>query len=141
MCTELTEAQYARIAHLFPRQRGNVQVSNRETLNALLYLVRQGCVWRALPERYGRWHTIYMRLRRWAERGLLEQVWAALLAERLLTEEVRVAALDSTIIQLHQHGAGAPKKRGGRRSGARAAAGRPSCTSSRSTSPPRCCSR
>ena len=137
MCMKLTEAQYARIAHLFPRQRGNVRVSNRETLNALLYLVRQGCVWRALPQRYGPWHTVYMRLRRWAERGLLEQVWAALLAERLLSEEWSAAALDSTIIRLHRHGAGAPKKRGGRRSVARAAAGRPSCTSSRSTPPPR----
>ena len=134
---ELTEAQYARIAHLFPRQRGNVKVSNRETLNALLYLAANGCVWRALPARFGRWHTVYMRLHRWAQSGVLERVWAALLAERLLGQEWSAAALDSTIIKLHQHGAGAPHKRGPKRSGARAAAGRPSCTSSPSTSTPR----
>ena len=73
---ELTEAQYARIAHLFPWQRGNVKVSNRETLNALPYLVQQGCVWPALPTRFGRWHTVYMRLHRWAQSGLLEWAWS-----------------------------------------------------------------
>lgn len=40
MCIELTEGQHARIAHLFSWQRGNVRVSNREMLNALLYLVK-----------------------------------------------------------------------------------------------------
>ena len=36
---------------------------------------QQGCVWRALPARFGRWHTVYMRLHRWARSGLLERVW------------------------------------------------------------------
>jgi len=52
---ELTEEQFSRIAHVLPRQRGNVRISNLQLLiNALLYVACNGCKWRALPERYGK---------------------------------------------------------------------------------------
>ena len=44
MCKALTEAQYARIAHVFPVQQGNVALSNLQVLNALLYMAEQGSV-------------------------------------------------------------------------------------------------
>lgn len=59
---ELTEAQYQRIASHLPVQRGNVRIPNRQVLNAILYVAEQGCKWRGLPERFGRWHTVYMRM-------------------------------------------------------------------------------
>ena len=121
MCKALTEAQYARIAHVFPVQRGNVAIPNLQVLNALLYIAEQGCKWRALPERFGRWHTIYTRLNRWTKQGVLQRVWAELLHERLAEGEFPAAALDSTIIGVHQQGAGALKKGGLKRLGARAA--------------------
>jgi len=46
---ELTEEQFSRIAHVLPRQRGNVRISNFQLLNALLYVAGNGCKWRALP--------------------------------------------------------------------------------------------
>ena len=61
---ELTEAQYERIASLLPVQRGNVRISNRHVLNAILYVAEHGCKWRGLPPRFGRWHTIYTRMNR-----------------------------------------------------------------------------
>jgi len=51
-----------------PVQRGNVKVSNLILINAILYVAENGCKWRALPLEFGNWYTIYMRLRRWAER-------------------------------------------------------------------------
>jgi transposase len=59
---ELTEAQYERIKSALPVQRGNVSLSNLQVLNAMLYVAEQGCKWRGLPKRFGRWHTIYMRM-------------------------------------------------------------------------------
>jgi len=35
---ELTEVQYSRIEAYFPRQRGNVSISNLKVLNAILYV-------------------------------------------------------------------------------------------------------
>ena len=69
---ELTGSQYALLSPLLPVQRGNVKIDNRQLLNALLYVVENGCKWRRLPKEFGNWHTIYMRLRRWAEQGVLE---------------------------------------------------------------------
>ena len=75
---EITEEQYQQVAHLFPVPRGNVKRSNRQVLNAVLYLAEQGCKWRGLPERFGPWHTIYMRWPRWNQRGALARVFAEL---------------------------------------------------------------
>ena len=59
---EITEAQYERIAPIFPVQRGNVSLSNLQVLNAILYVAEQGCKWRGLPSRFGKWHTVYTRM-------------------------------------------------------------------------------
>jgi len=71
---ELTEAQYERIKSALPVQRGNVSLSNLQVLNAVLYVAEQGCKWRGLPKRFGRWHTVYMRMSRWSKAGVLESV-------------------------------------------------------------------
>jgi transposase len=55
---ELTEAQYERIKSALPVQRRNVSFSNLQVLNAVLYVAEQGCKWRGLPKRFGRWHTV-----------------------------------------------------------------------------------
>ena len=72
---EITEAQYRRIEPVLPRQRGNGKLSNREVLNAILYVAEQGCKWRGLPRHFGPWHTIYTRMNRWAKSGVLASVF------------------------------------------------------------------
>ena len=81
---ELSEAQYAMLSPLLPVARGNVKIHNRQLLNALLYIAENACKWRRLPKEYGNWHTIYMRLRRWADKGVLERIFTALLEQRLI---------------------------------------------------------
>ena len=108
---ELTEAQYDRIAPCLPVQRGNVQVSNLQVLNAFLYMAEQGCKWRALPEQFGPWNTVYRRLNRWAQKGVLDAVFARLQREGILRIKLEVTGLDSTIVPVHPDGTGAQKKR------------------------------
>ena len=118
---KLSDAQYARIEPLLPKPRGSLRIPHRQILDALLYPAKEGCTWRALPERFGGWHTVYLRLSRWAKRGVLARVWPALLEERLLDAELDTFSLDSTIIKLHAHGSyGRPGQKGARRSAARA---------------------
>ena len=105
---ELNEQQYQRIAALLPVQRGNVKIENRTLLNALIYRTENGCKWRALPESFGNWHGIYVRLNRWSENGVLERVYKALVTERLIGCEVY--ALDSTAVKVHPDAQGARKK-------------------------------
>ena len=72
---ELTEAQYERIKEALPVQRGNVSLSNLQVLNTVLCVAEQGCKWRGLPKRFGRWHTVYMRMSRSSKAGVLDRVF------------------------------------------------------------------
>src|SRR5690606_15547183 len=108
---EITPEQYALIEDCLPRQRGNVSLSNLDVLNAILYVAEHGCKWRGLPKRFGRWHTIYTRMNRWAKAGVLDRVFTALQEEELIRIKVETLALDSTIVKVHPDGTGAEKKR------------------------------
>lgn len=115
----LTTTQYEAIASLLPPKRRPPKYSNREVLNAILYLLQSGCSWRQLPKEYGHWHTIYTRFKRWSEAGIMDTVLAKLQEENIL--RVNVVFLDSTTVRAHQAASGAAKKRGSRRSGGRGA--------------------
>jgi transposase len=122
---ELTEAQYERIKDTLPVQRGNVRLSNLQVLNAVLYVAEQGCKWRGLPKRFGRWHTIYTRMNRWSKNGVLDRVFEKLQAEQIVRIKIEAFALDSTSIKVHPDGTGALKKTGLKPSASRGADGTP----------------
>ena len=107
---ELTEAQYERIASYLPVQRGNVSLSNRQVLNAILYVAEHGCKWRGLPARFGNWHTIYTRMNRWSKNGVLDQVFELLQREQMVRIKIEAVSMDSTIVKVHPDGTGALKK-------------------------------
>lgn len=74
---DLTDAQWAHLAPLLPppahtgRKR---TVDPREVLNALFYLDRTGCPWRALPHDFPRWQTVYTCYRRWRVAGVWDRL-------------------------------------------------------------------
>lgn len=84
------------------------ELSDRDFLEAVLYLNRVGCPWRDLPPVLGRWHSVYMRFRRWQERGVWQRLWQELQSERFA--DARELMMDSTTVRAHQHASGAPKK-------------------------------
>ena len=101
------------LSPLLPRQRGNVKIHNRQLLNALLYIAENSCKWRRLPKEYGNWHTIYTRLRRWADKGVLARIFTALQEQRLIASRVECIGLDSTRYQKSaSQCCGASKKNG-----------------------------
>src|SRR5260370_13457546 len=84
------------------------ELSDREFLEAVLHLNRTGCPWRDLPAELGYWHAVYMRFRRWEQRGVWRRLW-----QQLQSEPFALAChlfIDSTTVRAHQHAAGAPKK-------------------------------
>ena len=124
---EITAAQYQRIAHCLPVQRGNVRLSNHQVLNAILYVAEHGCKWRGLPAQFGKWHTVYTRLNRWAKSGVLARVFAELQREQIVRVTLEAVSLDSTSVKVHPDGTGAGKKTVPRLSGNPEAAGPPNC--------------
>ena len=107
---EITEKEYAKIAKHVPVQRGNVEVENIIFLNALLYAVENGSKWRKMPEKYGKWNTIYQRARRWFRSGVLARVFVALQQEQIIKIQIERISLDSTSIKAHPDAHGAAKK-------------------------------
>ncbi len=107
---ELTQSQYERIAPHLPVQRGNVRVSNRQVLNAILYVAEHGCKWRGLPARFGNWHTIYTRMNRWSKNGVLDRVFEQLQREQIVRIKLEAMSIDSTSVKVHPDGTGALKK-------------------------------
>ena len=107
---EITEKEYEKIAPYLPIQRGNVEVENIVFLNALLYAIENGCKWRKMPEKYGKWDTIYQRARRWSQNGTLERVFIALQKEQFIKIRIERVSLDSTMIKVHPDAHGAAKK-------------------------------
>jgi transposase len=122
---EITADQYLPIKESLPVQRGNVSLTNLQVLNAILYVAEQGCKWRGLPKRFGRWPTIYMRMNRWAKKGVLDRVFEQLQLEQIVQIKIETISLDSTSVKVHPDGTGALKKTDHRRLGKRAADGTP----------------
>ena len=107
----LTDKQWELLELLLPKSDGRVGrnfANNRLVVEALLYRLRVGGPWRDLPEVFGPWQTVWKRHRRYAADGTWDRVWTALLALADATGDLDwVASVDSTIVRVHQHGAGA----------------------------------
>jgi len=85
-------------------------LSDRDFVEAVLYLARTGCPWRDLPAQFGAWDAVYQRFRRWQRRGYWQALFARLPDDLAAVKDV---FFDSTIIRAHPHAAGALKKKGG----------------------------
>lgn len=103
---ELTDSQWNSIEGLVPGKAGDAgrtAKDNRQFLNAVFWIAKTGAPWRDLPERFGKWNSVYQRFRRWCKKGVWQQIGQQLGIEN----ELEILMLDSTIVRVHQHGAGA----------------------------------
>src|SRR5437868_6155074 len=83
---ELSDAQWARIAPLFPQQShpgsvGRPPKDHRPIINGILWVLHTGAPWRDLPECYGPWQTIFTRFNRWRQDGTWVRLVTSLLDE------------------------------------------------------------
>jgi putative transposase len=70
-----------------PKPGGRPRTTDvREVVDAILYVLRNGIVWRALPHDFPPWETVYYYFHTWRRAGVWEQ------AHDLLREQVRQAA-------------------------------------------------
>lgn len=117
---QLRDDQWSRIEQMLPGKasdRGVTAKDNRLFVEAVLWIARTGSPWRDLPQSFGPWNSVYQRFARWSDNG----VWHRVFAELAKDADFEEVFLDSTIVRAHQHAAGAKKKPGLKRLGARAA--------------------
>ena len=102
--------QYEKLKHLLPVQRGNVSIENKLFINALLYILENGCKWRRLPKEYGNWHVIYKRFHRWVKAGIIARLFYELHVQGITDEQAFIRLMDSMIVPVHPDACGALKK-------------------------------
>lgn len=114
---ELSDEQWERIADLFPSnegKRGAPWQDHRKMLNGMFWILCSGAPWRDLPERYGKWKTVYDRFRRYRMEGMFDKILSRLQLE--LNEagliDYHLWEVDSTTVRAHKSAAGAGEKRG-----------------------------
>jgi len=101
---EIPQEQWAVIEGLLPGRpggHGGVARDNRGFVNAVWYVAKTGIPWRDLPERFGKWDTVYHRFNEWCKKGVWQRVFAA-----VQDPDLEWLMLDSTVIRAHQHAAG-----------------------------------
>jgi putative transposase len=79
--SDLTDAQWQLLEPLIPpaKSGGRPRTANlREVLNAICYLSRSGCAWRALPHDFPPWSTVYEYFRAWRIDGTWQSIADAL---------------------------------------------------------------
>ena len=95
----LTDEQWDRIKDLLPGTQGDSGRSgkdNRLFVDAVLFVAKTGIPWRDLPERFGKWNSVWRRFDRWCENGVWE-----LLMQELCEYDLEELQLDSTSVKVH----------------------------------------
>jgi len=126
MLTGMTQQDWKLVVTLFRAARsgrGDRGRDDRRFLEALHYFTVHNITWRALPERFGNWNSIWKRFWRLSRSGVFEAFFQ-LLAEQSDTAHL-VQFFDSTTVRAHVSAAGAKGGNRIRRSVVHAAVSRP----------------
>jgi transposase len=113
---EVSDEVWTVLEPLMPTVTGRSRpwTNHRLAVEGMAWKYRTGAPWRDLPERFGKWNSVYKRFTRWAHDG----TWDKLLAEVQRQSDAAgrldwVVSIDSTITRVHQHGATLARDTGG----------------------------
>jgi putative transposase len=103
----LSRAQMARLAPHFPRSRGKPRVDDRRVVSGIIYVIRNGLMWKDAPRGYGPHKTLYNRFVRWSRMGVFKRIFTVLVAEAGIPEQLMI---DSTHLKAHRTAASLAQK-------------------------------
>lgn len=125
MSTRMDEADWDHTLEAFraclPR-RGRKAANDRRFLEALHFFTLENVRWRALPDRFGPWNSVWKRFDRLSKAGVFEAFFDTLAS--MSSSAHLIQMFDSTIVRAHVSAAGAKGGSKIRRSAARAAGSR-----------------
>ena len=104
--SDLTDEQWEKIAEFFPS--GNKSKHHKRNLvEAVMYVVKTGCQWRALPHDYPPYSTVYNFYSRAVKKGRWEKVMQFLVKETRVNAgrdaEPSYALIDSQSVKTAYH--------------------------------------
>lgn len=111
----LSNQQWKQLKSLLPPEKpksGRPNNPHKPVVEGILFILRTGCPWRDLPEKYGNWKTVYSRHYRWTRKGIWQKVLEMVLifAQEAGVIDWNLHFVDGSVIRAHQHAAGARRK-------------------------------
>ena len=83
---KIPDALWAEIEPILPPEKpkpkgGRPRMDNRQAMDAIFYLLRTGCQWKALPRGLGASSTVHDRFQEWQKGGVFHGMWGVALAK------------------------------------------------------------
>jgi transposase len=109
--TDLTGPQWAQVSRFIPAPKKGgrpAKYQRREIVNALLYVARTGCQWRAMPHDLPPWRIVYWYFMMWKKDGTLGRLHDELRGDLRQAEgrlrQPSAAVLDSQSVKTTEKG-------------------------------------
>lgn len=83
---QISDALWERIDLFLPvyklsKKGGRPRLSMRNVVSGILYVLRTGCQWKAMPKEFGSGSAIHAYFQEWVESGVFEDLWRFALEE------------------------------------------------------------
>ena len=76
--------------------------SDREVLDAIIWILKTGAPWRDLPDHFPPWKSVYTRFSRMSR----DARWTRVLQHLAKDHDGETYMIDATIVRAHQHSSG-----------------------------------
>jgi putative transposase len=108
---EIPDALWDQVEPLLPSQpagprRGRPPIPDRTVLSGIVYRLRTGSQWKALPAQFSSGSTCHARFQAWSEAGIFRRLFAKVVSfyDQVLGVEWAWASLDSAIVKAPKGG-------------------------------------
>jgi len=108
---DIPDALWEQIAPLIPIRRkktlrGRPPVPDREVMAGIVYRLRTGCQWKALPRDFGSGSTCHARFQGWCAAGVFTEIFSVLLRfyDRRRGIQWKWSSLDSALVKAPKGG-------------------------------------
>lgn len=77
----MSDAFWRQIQPLLPKypppssRGGRPRADLRKVMDGIYYVLRNGCLWKAVPERYGSGSTVHRYFQEWTAGGVFRKLW------------------------------------------------------------------
>ena len=83
---QIPEKMWKRIGPILPKHKpskegGRPRMDDKKAMNAIFYVLRTGCQWKALPRSLGAPSTVHDRFTEWRKAGVFKKLWKMGLTE------------------------------------------------------------
>ena len=103
----LSRARFNRIKPYFPLAHGVPRVDDLRVVSGIVYVIKNGLMWKDAPKGYGPHKTLYNRFVRWSRLGVFNKIFAELAAQAGKPDRLMI---DATHLKAHRTAASLLKK-------------------------------